>query len=62
MIDELFKDRIDRLWDAIARTLAGTGITPDGVTWTGFVLCFDCELTGGLVFNRCAVYPTTRCL
>ena len=40
MIDELFKDRIDRLWDAIARGLAGTGITPDGVTWTGFVLCF----------------------
>ena len=40
MIDELFKDRIDRLWDAIARSLAGTGITPDGVTWTGFILCF----------------------
>lgn len=35
MNDELFNDRIDRLWDALARTLAGTGITPDGVTWTG---------------------------
>lgn len=38
MIDELFKKQMDRGWDAVGRVVARTGITPNGVTWIGFVL------------------------
>ena len=40
MIDELYKDQMDKLWDSVARSLAHTGLTPNGVTWLGFILCF----------------------
>ena len=38
MIDELYKDRMDRFWDAFGRAVARTGMTPDAVTWLGFAL------------------------
>ncbi|MFP6639064.1 MAG: CDP-alcohol phosphatidyltransferase family protein [Myxococcota bacterium] len=40
MIDELYKDRMDGLWDRLARQVARSGLTPNGVTWIGFGLCF----------------------
>ena len=39
MIDELFKDRMDLFWDHFGRWVARTGLTPNGVTIIGFVLC-----------------------
>ena len=39
MIDELYKDRMDRGWDRVGRWVARTGITPNGVTWIGLALC-----------------------
>lgn len=38
MIDELFKQQMDRGWDAVGRVVAKTGVTPNGVTWISFVL------------------------
>ncbi len=38
MIDELFKKQMDLGWDAVGRVVARTGITPNGVTWIGFLL------------------------
>ena len=38
MIDELYKDRMDRWWDALGRVVARTGITPNHVTAIGFAL------------------------
>ncbi len=39
MIDELYKDRMDVGWDRVGRWVARTGITPNGVTWLGLILC-----------------------
>lgn len=39
MIDELFKDKMDLFWDHFGRRVARTGLTPNGVTVIGFVLC-----------------------
>lgn len=42
MIDGLFKTRIDRLWEAAARPLARTGMTPNQVTAAGLLLVLVC--------------------
>jgi phosphatidylglycerophosphate synthase len=39
MIDELYKDKMDRLWDRLGRQVARTGLTPNGVTAIGMALC-----------------------
>jgi phosphatidylglycerophosphate synthase len=39
MIDELYKDKMDLFWDHFGRGVARTGLTPNGVTMIGFVLC-----------------------
>jgi phosphatidylglycerophosphate synthase len=39
MIDELYKDQMDLFWDRLGRVVARTGLTPNGVTILGFVLC-----------------------
>ncbi len=46
MLDGLHKSRTDIVWQAIARPLAATGITPNQVTWLGLVL----------VVTNCAAY------
>ena len=38
MIDELYKDRMDRWWDAVGRIVARTGLTPNAVTWISLIL------------------------
>ena len=38
MIDELYKDQMDRGWDAVGRVVARTGLTPNAVTWIGLAL------------------------
>lgn len=38
MLDGLYKDRQDRLWDHVARPLARTGLTPNQVTIASVVL------------------------
>lgn len=50
MIDELFKDRMDRWWDALGRVVARTGITPNAVTWIGFAL--SALNAGAFVWHR----------
>lgn len=47
MIDELYKDHMDRWWDALGRVVARTGLTPNAVTWIGFVL----SATNALAFT-----------
>ena len=47
MIDELYKDRMDRWWDALGRVVARTGLTPNAVTWIGFAL----SATNALAFT-----------
>jgi len=39
MIDELYKDQMDLFWDRFGRWVARVGLTPNHVTWLGFVLC-----------------------
>ncbi len=39
MIDELFKDQMDRFWDHFGRVVAKVGLTPNMVTVAGIVLC-----------------------
>jgi CDP-diacylglycerol--glycerol-3-phosphate 3-phosphatidyltransferase len=39
MIDELYKDKLDLLWDKLGRIVARTGLTPNGVTLIAFLLC-----------------------
>jgi phosphatidylglycerophosphate synthase len=39
MIDELYKDQMDLLWNRLGRWVARAGLTPNGVTLIGFVLC-----------------------
>ncbi len=39
MIDELYKKQMDTFWDHFGRVVARTGITPNGVTVMGIVLC-----------------------
>ena len=39
MIDELYKDSMDRFWDRFGRIVARTGLTPNMVTMAGIVLC-----------------------
>jgi phosphatidylglycerophosphate synthase len=39
MIDELYKDQMDLLWDRFGRLVARTGLTPNGVTAIGMALC-----------------------
>jgi len=50
MIDELYKDRMDRWWDALGRVVARTGLTPNAVTWIGFGLSAANALA--FVFHR----------
>lgn len=38
MIDALYKQHMDRFWDAVGRAVARRGITPDAVTLAGFFL------------------------
>jgi len=38
MIDGLHKSFADRIWNALAKPLASTGITPNAVTCAGFIL------------------------
>ena len=38
MIDELYKDQMDRGWDVVGRVVARTGLTPNAVTWIGLAL------------------------
>lgn len=46
MLDGYSKSTIDRFWDALARPLARSGLTPNQVTWAGLVL----------VLANCALY------
>jgi len=39
MIDELYKEQMDRFWDRFGRLVARSGLTPNAVTIAGFVLC-----------------------
>lgn len=39
MIDELYKDQMDRFWDHFGRVVAKVGLTPNMVTVAGIVLC-----------------------
>lgn len=39
MIDELYKDRMDEIWNVVGRKLARTGLTPNAITLLGFLLC-----------------------
>lgn len=38
MLDGLFKSKIDRFWDRLAKGLARTGLTPNMITLLGFIL------------------------
>jgi len=39
MIDDLYKKQMDAFWDRFGRVVARTGITPNGVTLLGILLC-----------------------
>ncbi len=39
MIDELYKAQMDLFWNHFGRLVARTGLTPNGVTVIGFLLC-----------------------
>jgi len=39
MIDELYKKQMDVFWDHFGRVVARVGITPNGVTLAGLLLC-----------------------
>lgn len=47
MIDGLFKHRIDRFWEALAKFLVVLGLTPNQVTWLGLIA----------VLANCVLYP-----
>jgi len=39
LIDELYKDQMDRFWDRFGKVVAKLGLTPNMVTVAGIVLC-----------------------
>jgi archaetidylinositol phosphate synthase len=50
MIDGTSKATLDRFWDAVARPLARSGLTPNQITWIGL----------GLVLANCALFALHR--
>jgi archaetidylinositol phosphate synthase len=50
MIDGTSKATLDRFWDAVARPLARSGLSPNQITWIGL----------GLVLANCALYAWHR--
>jgi phosphatidylglycerophosphate synthase len=50
MIDGLFKEKQDRLWDHVGRAVAKTGATPNQITTMGLLLAAGCCVA--YVFHR----------